>query len=70
LNNMSNNNNNNSNNNSIGFTSLLTVAFIVLKLCNVIDWTWFWVLSPLWISFGLGLILVIIAVIIKTTTEG
>lgn len=37
----------------IGFCGLLTVAFIVLKLCGVISWSWWWVLSPLWISFGL-----------------
>lgn len=29
---------------------LLLVAFIVLKLCGVIDWSWLWVLSPVWIS--------------------
>ena len=28
---------------------LLTVAFIVLKLCGVINWSWWWVLSPMWI---------------------
>lgn len=28
---------------------LLQVAFIVLKLCHVIDWKWVWVLSPTWI---------------------
>jgi hypothetical protein len=28
---------------------LLAVAFIVLKLCGVIDWAWGWVLAPLWI---------------------
>lgn len=28
---------------------LLTVAFVVLRLTNVIDWAWYWVLSPLWI---------------------
>lgn len=44
----------------IGFCGLLTIAFIVLKLCKVITWSWLWVLSPLWI----GLILVIILVII------
>ena len=31
----------------IGFTGLLTIAFIVLKLSNEIDWSWFWVLSPI-----------------------
>jgi hypothetical protein len=40
----------------IGFGGLLAVAFIVLKLCHVIDWSWWWVLSPLWI----GLVIVII----------
>lgn len=34
----------------IGFTGLLQVAFIVLKLCHVIDWKWKWVLAPTWIS--------------------
>ena len=37
----------------IGFGGLLTIAFIILKLCHVIDWSWLWVLSPLWISVGL-----------------
>jgi hypothetical protein len=33
----------------IGFVGMLTIVFIVLKLCNVIAWSWWWVLSPLWI---------------------
>ena len=37
----------------IGFCGLLTVVFITLKLCNVITWSWWWVLSPLWIPFAL-----------------
>jgi phosphotransferase system glucose/maltose/N-acetylglucosamine-specific IIC component len=40
----------------IGFTSLLLVAFIVLKLCNVINWSWWWVLSPFWIPLGIAII--------------
>ena len=36
-----------------GFTTLLTIVFITLKLCNVISWSWIWVLSPIWITFGL-----------------
>lgn len=31
----------------IGFFGLLTIAFVVLKLTNVIDWSWWWVLSPI-----------------------
>lgn len=34
----------------IGFTGLLTVAFVVLKLTRFIAWSWWWVLSPLWIA--------------------
>lgn len=47
-----------------GFTSLLTVAFIVLKLCGVINWAWVWVLSPIWISLGIVLAIVLIVLII------
>ena len=39
------------------FTSVLTLIFIVLKLCKVITWSWWWVLSPIWISWGLTLVL-------------
>lgn len=45
----------------IGFTGLLTLVFIVLKLCGVISWSWLWVLSPIWISLGIALILFAIA---------
>lgn len=34
------------------FTGLLTIAFIVLKLCGVIDWAWIWVFAPLWIPIA------------------
>jgi len=57
---------NNSTSSGIGFTGLLTIVFIVLKLCHVIEWSWLWVLAPLWISTILGLIIVIIYAIIVT----
>lgn len=44
------------------FAGALTIAFIVLKLVGVINWAWIWVLSPLWISFILGLVILIIVV--------
>jgi hypothetical protein len=37
----------------IGFSGLLTIVFITLKLTGVISWSWWWVLSPIWISFAL-----------------
>lgn len=51
---------NNNNSGGIGFTGLLTVLFIGLKLTHVIDWSWWWVLSPIWIS----ILLVIVAVLV------
>ena len=48
----------------IGFAGLLTIVFIVLKLCGVISWSWLWVLSPLWISAGIGLLVILIVVIV------
>lgn len=58
--------NNNSNNRTggIGFTGLLTIVFIVLKLLGVITWSWVWVLSPIWISLILVLILMFIVIIV------
>lgn len=45
------------------FSTLLTIAFIVLRLCNVIDWAWVWVLAPLWIPLALYLLLSLIVVV-------
>lgn len=38
-------------NKGIGFLGLLSIVFITLRLCNVITWSWVWVLSPIWILF-------------------
>jgi len=54
-------NNKNNTRISTGFCELLTITFIVLKLCNVIAWSWVWVLSPLWIGTALGLLIVLLA---------
>jgi membrane protein YdbS with pleckstrin-like domain len=66
---MENNNSNRSVSGGIGFSGLLTIVFIVLKLCNVIDWSWLWVLAPLWISFALGIIILIVVVILQVIIE-
>ena len=54
----------------IGFTGLLTIVFIILKLCNIITWSWWWVLSPLWISAILWVILVVIVLLAGGWKEG
>ena len=47
----------------IGLVGLLTIAFVVLKLLGIIAWSWWWVLSPLWISTALGLLIIVPIVI-------
>ena len=59
-----NNNNNSGAYGGIGFCGLLTIVFIVLKLCGVISWSWIWVLSPLWISFSLVVIIIAITLLV------
>lgn len=41
------------------FNSILLLIFITLKLTNFIDWSWWWVLSPVWIPLVLGLVFIL-----------
>lgn len=45
----------------VGFTGLLQVLLIGLKLGGVIEWPWLWVLAPLWVSVGVTLALIALA---------
>ena len=54
-----NNKNNSSSSGGLGLDSVLGVVFIVLKLVGVIDWSWWWVLSPFWISWGLAILILL-----------
>lgn len=48
----------------VSFVGLLTVLFIALKLTGVIAWSWWWVLSPLWISVALVLLVLLVGAIV------
>lgn len=49
----------------IGIVGILTVVFIVLKLCGLISWSWIWVLSPIWISASLSIAILIIVTVVS-----
>jgi hypothetical protein len=55
--------------NGLGFGTILFLVFLVLKLTNYIDWSWWWVTAPLWIPIAIvgivGIIALIIAVLLK-----
>lgn len=48
---------------------ILFLIFLVLKLTNQIDWSWWWVTSPLWISFALLIVIILVVFITRFVTE-
>ena len=44
----------------VGFLGLLTIVFIVLKLCKIINWSWIWVLAPIWGGWVIMLVILLI----------
>lgn len=53
----------------IGFCGLLTIVFIALKLTGYINWSWIWVLAPLWIPFAIAIISILIIFILCFLSE-
>lgn len=43
----------------IGFVGMLTILFVGLKLTSFIDWSWWWVLSPVWIAASVALLILV-----------
>ena len=68
-----NNERNNTTAGGIGFCGLLAVAFIVLKLTGVINWSWLWVLAPIWIPTAITLaiiVIVLVVILVRELTKG
>lgn len=53
----------------IGFVGLLTILFIGLKLTGYITWSWWWVLSPLWIPFVLAVLFLLTILVLGGTVK-
>lgn len=51
------------------FCGLLFIVFLVLKLCKVIEWSWWWVTSPLWIPLCIGVTAYVILRILARIEE-
>jgi hypothetical protein len=54
---------NNNTSNGLGLGTVLFIVFLILKLTGTIDWSWWWVTSPLWIPLSL---MVVITLIVMT----
>jgi len=48
---------NNNTSGGLGLGAVLFIVFLILKLTGNIDWSWWWVTSPLWIPLTLGVII-------------
>ena len=57
--------NNGSTSSGLGILDVLAIIFIVLKCVGVINWSWWWVLSPIFASIGLGIIVISIKAILE-----
>lgn len=53
----------------ISTLGLLGVVFVTLKLCGVIDWSWWWVLAPFWGPLGLLLAIFAVAIFIAASMD-
>ena len=51
-------------NGGISLGMVLFIVFLVLKLCGVISWSWWWVTCPLWIGLALGLGIIVLVLIV------
>ena len=50
---------------SIGFSGILFIVFLILKLTNTIAWSWWWITAPLWIPVVLFVFVVIVILLVK-----
>ena len=64
--------NNNKSGSGLSLSAVLFIVFLVLKLTNNIDWSWWWVTSPLWIPFALviGIIFIAFLIVVIALTFG
>ena len=59
----------NNNTGGIGFAGLLAIVFITLKLTGYIAWSWWWVLSPLWIPLAFVVTILFFVSIVGAPTK-
>ena len=48
----------------VSFLGVLAIVFIVLKLIGTIDWSWWWVLSPIWIPAAIIITVLLILLVL------
>ena len=49
---------------AMSFPEVLAIVFVVLKLCGVITWSWWWVFAPIWICWGVVILVIVVLAIL------
>lgn len=62
-------NNNSGSTGGITFAGMLTILFIALKLTHVIDWSWWWVLAPVWVGFAILAVVWLVVFVVALIKE-
>ncbi len=57
-------------NGRMGIVSFLTILFVVLKVTDVISWSWWWVFSPIWISAICAVLLFVVVLVAGKIAKG
>lgn len=52
-----------------GLFNMIFIVFLTLKLCKVIDWSWWWVTAPLWAPIGLIVVLAAVSGVVVFVCE-
>jgi len=50
---------------AIGIDPIISIIFMVLKLTNFIDWSWWWIFAPFWMPLSLGLFLKVVLKLLR-----
>lgn len=53
----------------LGFGAVLFIVFLILKLTNYIDWSWWWITAPVWIPLGLAVMILIVTALVLIVKE-
>lgn len=53
----------------LSISTVLTILFVILKMCNIINWSYLWILSPLWIPFAIIVGIFVLCAILVLITD-
>jgi len=52
------------------FTLLIFICFLLMKLFDAVSWSWLWITAPLWATYGTGLLVIILSLILNRKNYG